>query len=69
MIINVDVHVFIHVGAGDMVDIGCVCVNPSRDTVLDPLTEDNCITDPVLNFDNTNNGVEMRGTVVVKNFR
>ena len=52
-----------------MVDVGCVCINPSRDTVLDPLTEDNCITDPVLNFDNTNNGVEMCGTVVVKNFR
>ncbi|XP_019855733.1 PREDICTED: deleted in lung and esophageal cancer protein 1-like [Amphimedon queenslandica] len=62
-------------GIGEMVKIDCTSIMSSRedtlirgDTDTDTDTDIVSIDDPVLLFNDTNNGVEVHGTVVVKNF-
>ena len=57
-----------------MVKIGCTSIMSSREDTLirgDTVTDDDIVSidDPVLLFNDTNNGIEVHGTVVVKNFK
>lgn len=74
-----NLHVYLHVltlyaGTGEMVKIGCTLIMSSREDTLirgdtDTDTDIISIDDPVLLFNDTNNGVEVHGTVIVKNFK